>query len=64
MHEAGFSGSHGGPGNRYTRFVFTTLFAFHAGAGWMTKLITSLLERLAAFFTTRFVVVSEGERAS
>jgi|SRR5687768_4301256 len=37
-------------------------FAFHAGAGHMTILITSFLERLAAFFTTRFVVVSEGER--
>jgi glycosyltransferase involved in cell wall biosynthesis len=37
-------------------------FAFHAGAGGMTILITSFLERLAAFFTTRFVVLSEGER--
>ncbi len=37
-------------------------FAFHAGAGRMTILITSFLERLAALFTTRFVVVSEGER--
>lgn len=37
-------------------------FAFHAGAGGLTILITSFLERLAAFFTTRFVVVSEGER--
>jgi len=37
-------------------------FAFHAGAGGITILITSFLERLAAFFTTRFVVVSEGER--
>src|SRR5688572_9066235 len=37
-------------------------FAFHAGAGRMTILMTSFLERLAAFFTTRFVVVSEGER--
>ena len=37
-------------------------FAFHAGAGRLTIVITSFLERLAAFFTTRFVVVSEGER--
>jgi glycosyltransferase involved in cell wall biosynthesis len=37
-------------------------FAFHAGAGSLTILITSFLERLAAFFTTRFVVVSDGER--
>lgn len=37
-------------------------FAFHAGAGRVTIVITSFLERLAAFFTTRFVVVSEGER--
>jgi glycosyltransferase involved in cell wall biosynthesis len=37
-------------------------FAFHAGAGRMTILITSFLERLAAFLTTRFVAVSEGER--
>jgi glycosyltransferase involved in cell wall biosynthesis len=37
-------------------------FAFHAGAGHLTKLTTSFLERLAAPFTTRFVVVSEGER--
>lgn len=37
-------------------------FAFHDGAGRMTILIASFLERLAAFFTTRFVVVSDGER--
>jgi glycosyltransferase involved in cell wall biosynthesis len=37
-------------------------FAFHAGAGGMTVLIASFLERLAAFFTTRFVLVSDGER--
>ncbi len=37
-------------------------FAFHAGAGRMTILLTSFLEWLAALFTTRFVVVSEGER--
>ncbi len=37
-------------------------FAFHAGAGRTTIWITSLLERLAAFFTTGFMTVSEGER--
>jgi len=37
-------------------------FAFHVGAGRGTILITSFLERLAAFFTTRFVAVSDGER--
>jgi glycosyltransferase involved in cell wall biosynthesis len=36
-------------------------FAFHAGTGKTTRMITSFLERLAAFFTTRFVVVSDGE---
>lgn len=37
-------------------------FAFHAGAPRLSRVVVSFLERLAAHFTTRFVVVSEGER--
>ena len=37
-------------------------FAFHAGSSKTTRFITSFLEGFAAFFTTRFVAVSDGER--
>lgn len=37
-------------------------FAFHAGAGPMMNLVTSSLEKFAAYFTTRIIAVSHGER--
>ena len=37
-------------------------FAFHAGAGKFTNLVTSSLEKFASRFTTRIITVAEGER--
>lgn len=37
-------------------------FAFHAGAGDLTNLITSSLENFASYFTTRIITVADGER--
>jgi glycosyltransferase involved in cell wall biosynthesis len=37
-------------------------FAFHAGASQLSNLIISSLENLAAYFTTRIITVSDGER--
>ncbi|MCI0551207.1 MAG: glycosyltransferase family 4 protein [Anaerolineae bacterium] len=37
-------------------------FAFHAGAGQLTNLVTSSLENFASYFTTRIITVADGER--